>query len=296
MSEPIPTFAPHRRDVSRPSVNIPPGSWDTAAHVYGDPERFAFKPGPKPFLPDPGSTMAELLRIHGALGIDHGVLVHATSYGADHSLMFETLVQGEGRYVGVAVLSDGVSDQTARELSAAGVVGSRFNLPAWLNTPPTDDEFNRDLDRVKSLGWHAALHLDAEVIVERAELLRSIRDVDVCIDHLAHFNASTPEDHPAWDILTELLARENWWIRLSNADRGSNQESGYTDMVPIIRRFADLAPDRAVWGTDWPHVFYKKDVMVDDGDLLDLLAAAVDPATFHAVMVTNPARLYGKQA
>ncbi|GAA1511762.1 amidohydrolase family protein [Nocardioides humi] len=292
MTDSTPTFPSHRREVSRPAVEVPHGAWDTAAHVYGDPARFPFASGPKPFLPDPDSTMAELMRIHATLGIERGVLVQATSYGADHGLLREALALGEGRYVGVAVLSDDVSDDTARELTAAGVVGCRINLPGWLNTPPTDEQVLRRIERIRVLGWNVALHVDATVLVERAALLRSIDDVDVCIDHLGHFSASIEEDHPAWDVLDDLLSKENWWIRLSNADRGSDESTAYLDMVPIIRRFAEMAPGRSVWGTDWPHVFYKKDRMVDDGTLLDLLAEALDPATFHDVLVEAPRRLY----
>jgi 2-pyrone-4,6-dicarboxylate lactonase len=287
------TFAPHRRDISTPAVDVPAAAWDTAAHVYGDPLAYPLAAGPKAFLPDLGSTMDELIRVHDVLGVERGVLVHATSYGADHSLLFDTLRQGEGRYVGVAVLSDGVSDETARQLSAAGVVGSRFNMPGWLNEPPTDQEFRDRVDRLKNLGWTAALHVDADVLVERAALFRSVDQINVCIDHLGHFSGTMPEDHPAWDVVGDLLAKENWWVRLSNADRGSADSSGYHDMIPTIRRFVELSSGRAVWGTDWPHVFYRKSEMVDDGTLLDLLAEAVDPDTFREILVDNPKRLYG---
>jgi 2-pyrone-4,6-dicarboxylate lactonase len=53
------------------------------------------------------------------------------------------------------------------------------------------------------------------------------------------------------------------------------------------------APDRCVWGSDWPQVGFWG-AMPNVGELLDLLADWVpDAASRRAVLTANARRLYG---
>ncbi len=62
-------------------------------------------------------------------------------------------------------------------------------------------------------------------------------------------------------------------------------------MVPFARALVAAAPDRVLWGTDWPHT--NMATIPDDGDLADLLAAFVpDEALRRRILVDNPQRLY----
>src|SRR5919206_223606 len=55
-------------------------------------------------------------------------------------------------------------------------------------------------------------------------------------------------------MLLDLLKNENWWVGLSNGDLRSQQGEPWDDMVAFGRMFYEAAPDRCMWGTDWPHV------------------------------------------
>lgn len=283
-----------RSNVSTPKVAIPEGSWDTAAHVYGDPAIFPLAEGKKHFIPEFDATFDQLLRTHKSMGIERGVLVQATSYRNDHRALLDALSRSGGAYVGVGILSPEVTDVAAEELSRAGVRGARFNMPTWLVAdPPTDEEVTTQFARLHDLGWHAVIHVDPQVILNRRELLDQFDGVDVVIDHLGHFDSRYAEHREALDIMIGWLKRDNWWIRLSNPDRGSSQPSGYADMADLMGELVTVAPERTLWGTDWPHVFYRKPVMVDDGELLDLLALAVpDAGLRRQILVDNPDRLY----
>jgi predicted TIM-barrel fold metal-dependent hydrolase len=95
-------------------------------------------------------------------------------------------------------------------------------------------------------------------------------------------------------MLLELLARDNWGVTVSNADRLSPQETGWHDAIPFARRLVEAAPDRAIWCTDWPHVKYAKPSVPNDADLLEFLYhVAPDPVQRRKILVDNPARLFG---
>ena len=289
----IPEFPQFRSNVSAPHCVLPPGSWDTAAHVYGPLERYPLKPGPKRFRPPTAATLAALTALHDVLGIARGVLVQPTSYGSDHRALVDSLLSAKGRYVGVALVDEGISDVELADLHAAGVRGARFNLVTWLVEPMLISDVRKQADRVAELGWCTAIHVDSEVLPAREAELATIEG-QVCIDHIAHLSPASPDYAAGLAALGRLLERPNFWLRLSNVDRVSRLNSTYSDMVEHIRTVHALAPDRVVWGTDWPHVFYRKPRMVDDADLVDLLAVALAEQDLRRILVENPLRLYAR--
>jgi predicted TIM-barrel fold metal-dependent hydrolase len=83
------------------------------------------------------------------------------------------------------------------------------------------------------------------------------------------------------------------WVKLSGADRLSITGAPFHDALPIARSLAAHAPERMLWGSDWPHVNLHA-AMPDDGDLVDLIADIVpDEANRRRLLVDNPAELFG---
>ena len=99
--------------------------------------------------------------------------------------------------------------------------------------------------------------------------------------------------HPAYAVVRRLLDGGRTWMKLSGAYL--NTASGppaYADATVIAKSFAAAAPERMVWGSDWPHRGEKP--MPDDAALLDLLAEWIPDAQARVrVLVDNPAALYG---
>ena len=60
---------------------------------------------------------------------------------------------------------------------------------------------------------------------------------------------------------------------------------------PFAQRLIAAAPDRVLWGTDWPHPNVRWEP--DEADLVDLLPRFGDTAALQRLLVENPARLYG---
>jgi predicted TIM-barrel fold metal-dependent hydrolase len=179
------------------------------------------------------------------------------------------------------------------DMHAAGVRAIRCNMVRFLGRPHTPELMARLAPRVAALGWHIRVHIEPDELIEIADMLRRL-EVGVVFDHRANLDLSTEIGRHAYDCVVGLLGEGNFWVMLSNGDRTSKEGPPYRDVVPLGRSLVEAAPDRVIWGTDWPHATYKKPRMVNDGDLLDLLAEyAPDPAVRNKILVANPQALYG---
>jgi D-galactarolactone isomerase len=66
----------------------------------------------------------------------------------------------------------------------------------------------------------------------------------------------------------------------------------YADATTVARSYVQAAPERCVWGSDWPHT--GPSTKPDDAVLFDLLASwAPQEATRNRILVDNPEALYG---
>ncbi|MGI9611899.1 MAG: amidohydrolase family protein, partial [Acidimicrobiales bacterium] len=156
---------------------------------------------------------------------------------------------------------------------------------------PDLDAFWRIVERVEPFGWHIVLHFDAADLPDYTELLDRL-PCPFVIDHMARVPTAAGVDQEPFQALLELLADERAWVKISGAERlTTDGPPPYDDVVPYARALIEAAPDRVLWGTDWPHPNVRH--MPDDGDLVDLLAAfAPDESTRDQILVTNPERLY----
>ncbi|HEY3484341.1 MAG TPA: amidohydrolase family protein, partial [Ilumatobacteraceae bacterium] len=219
------------------------------------------------------------------------VFVQASCHGTDNAAMVDALVRGGGRYAGVAMIDESFSDAAIADLHAVGVRGTRFNFVAHLGGAPDLDTFWRIVDRVARRGWHVVLHFDAADIPRYVDVLGKM-PCPYLIDHMGRVPVTDGLDQEPFQALLELLRDERAWVKVSGAERlTATGAPPYDDVVPFARALIDAAPDRILWGTDWPHPNVR--AMPDDGDLVDLLAAfAPEAALRDRVLVTNPERLY----
>jgi len=168
----------------------------------------------------------------------------------------------------------------------------RFNFVRHLGGMPDLDEFHRVIDRVRALGWHVVLHLDAADVVEFDGLLKQL-PVPFIIDHMGRVPTQGGLEQPAFRQLLELAKRDTCWVKICGAERISSQGPPFTDAVPFAQALIEIAPQRILWGTDWPHPNISKH-MPNDGDLVDLIPLFAPDATTQArILVDNPQRLYG---
>ncbi len=285
------TIRPPDPSPKTPVTRLPPGATEPQSHIYGGEEKYPLKPDAL-YAPH-RLGLADAEAMHGVLGIARGVLVSATVYGTDNRCMLDGLRAGNGRWRGVAVIGDATTERELAEMNQLGVRGARCNFASFLEMTPDEGLFRRTVERIAPLGWHVVLHVMPEDLIAHQALFREVR-IPVVVDHMAHIDLEAEAGGRAFDLLVELIGRDNWWIKLSNGDRMSNAGPPYDDVVAVGRALAEAAPGRAIWGTDWPHVLYRKDWMVNDGDLVDLLARYVpDEAARNRILADNPRELYG---
>jgi 2-pyrone-4,6-dicarboxylate lactonase len=290
MREGTPTIPPPHPSPHAPTTfTPPPGACDAHCHIFGPAHRFPFATDRTYTPPDAG--FEAFVALQDRLGLSRAVFVQASCHGTDNSAMVDAIRRGAGRFAGVAMVDDSFTARDIGTLHDAGVRGTRFNFVAHLGGAPDLDEFWRVIDRVAPFGWHVVLHFDAVDLPRHAELLDRM-PVPYVIDHMARVDAAAGLDQEPFQRLLALLGDERAWVKISGPERlTAGGAPPYDDVVPFARALIAAAPDRILWGTDWPHPNVRH--TPDDGDLVDLLTAfAPDEVTRHRILVTNPERLY----
>ncbi|WP_305076536.1 amidohydrolase family protein [Methylobacterium sp.] len=277
--------APHPRGPTR--FTVPAGAVDTHAHVIGLPPAYPFVAA-RSYTP-PEAAAGSYLAMLDATGLTHGVLIQVSVHGTDNRLMVETLRAHPRRLRGIAVVPLGLPETELASLKEAGVVGLRLNVLYGGGVGFEAVEAYGALCR--EMGWHLQFLIDARSLPPLAGRLSRL-PVPFCIDHMGHFPTSCGVGDEGFRTLVSLV-RDGAWVKLSGAYRNSVAGPPYADTVPFARALHQAAPERCVWGSDWPHVAHWGPMM-NVRDLLDLLAEWVpDEADRHRVLVENPARLYG---
>lgn len=285
----IPTCKGPDPDTRTPRFRPPPGAVDAHCHIFGPGDVFPYAPD-RAYTP-PDAPYEGLVALHRTLGIDRAVIVHASCHGSDMAVTLDGIARAGGAMRGVAVVDPGVTEAELARLDAGGIRGVRFNFVRHLGGMPDMAFFERVLAMIEPMGWHVVLHLDAEDVVELAPRIAAIR-IPFVIDHMGRVKARLGVEQRPFAQLLELMRNPLAWVKICGAERVSSTGAPFRDAVPFAQALVAAAPDRVLWGTDWPHPNIAGD-MPNDGDLVDLLAEAVpDEATRTRIMVDNPQRLY----
>ena len=285
-----PTIAPPDHNPKKPQLKLPPLACDSHFHVFGPHRKFPYAPD-RPFTPA-DAPKEDLFRLHELLGFQRGVFVQSTCHGSDHAALIDLLDAGQGRYRGVALLKPGMPAAEIERLDEAGVRGVRlhFYFP-HLGGPMPRGDMRAIIASVEPHGWHIAMHLGGHGVLEQYEFITSI-EAAVVIDHIGRIDVSEGRYGETFSALRRLLDRGNVWVKLSGTDRITKQKYPYADAVPFARDLAGHAPERVVWGTDWPHPNHT--AVPNDGELVDLIAQiAPDARTRQLMLVDNPTKLFG---
>jgi predicted TIM-barrel fold metal-dependent hydrolase len=272
----------------KPAFLLPRGAYDTHVHIWGPFDRFPLNKG-APYTP-PERTRDDLVALHERLGIDRAVIVQTTVYKADNRAMLDGIAQSNGRWRGVALIDESFDDAAFRALHEGGVRGVRFGFVKHLGGVPDLALVRRTAARIAPMGWHLVLHLDAGNIPDFLDFFGEF-SLPVVVDHMGRVPVRDGLDQTPFRLLLELLKRPNWWVKVSGAERISETGPPFADAVPFAQRLIAAAPDRVLWGTDWPHPNVRWEP--DEADLVDLLPSFADAAALQQVLVDNPARLYG---
>jgi 2-pyrone-4,6-dicarboxylate lactonase len=291
----IEKYAGAARPAAPPAEPLPAMSCDCHLHVFGDPAEFPDR-NPNPVHASRQASFEDALRMHAAVGFRRGVLVQPANYTTDHSYLAEALARmPRGHYRAIGIMDDTVTDAELARLHAAGMRGVRFNFVRMFKMAPSPRLLQRSIDRIRHYGWYIKIFIGPEELPDAIETLRAITAVPVVIDHMARLKPAEGAREVAHGLVLDLLRRENFWVLLSNGVRMSAQTSGWHDVVPIGQALHAAAPDRCLFGTDWPHTHsHNEGGGPPESDLIALLYRFLpDAAARQAVLVDNPARLHG---
>lgn len=270
-----------------PSWASPPLGCDCHFHIFGPYDRFPLDPG-RHYDPQ-AALIPAYERVARALGLTRMVVVQPSVYGTDNRCTLDAATRfGLDRARVIAVVDPGISDAALRALHDGGTRGLRFNLVSGNGAPL--EALEAMARRIAPFGWHLQLYTSGAVLAEIAPRLVTL-PVEVVIDHMGGVRASEGTDAPGFQALLRLLGSGRAWVKLC----GYRISAGppFADVAPFAAALLAVAPERCVWGTDWPHPSLTA-WMPEDGALFDLLGAwAPDDATRRRVLVDNPARLYG---
>jgi predicted TIM-barrel fold metal-dependent hydrolase len=274
---------PFTAGTDRPRLPVPAGAVDCHHHIYA--AEAPVTPGTHAHAE---ATLADHARLLARLGVARHVLVQPSTYGFDNRLHLRALAEaGKARARMVAVVPPDADEAELRAMAAAGVAGARANLVQGIPLTPADvAPLSR---RLAAFGWHLQVFAHARTIAELAPVLRA-SPCPVVFDHFAQLPLRDWQSHPAWEVVSGLLLDGRGWVKLSSPY--SLEQRDPLAVRDLARALVALAPQRLVWGTNWPHP--NAETPPDDAALLDALADwAPDPATRKAILVDNPARLYG---
>ena len=282
-------FDPHPR---KPRVATPRSACDCHAHICGPIERHPYSER-RVYTP-PDAPLAAYRHMLDRLGVERAVLVQPSVYGSDNAVMLQAMANMGERCRGVAVVDDDISDAELARLHAAGVRGVRVNVVdvAVAKGVIAMAPLARLASRIKPHGWHVEFLMHAD---EFPDLDRTFADfpVDIVLGHLGYMRSDKGVGEPGFQALLRLMRRGRAWVKLTGPYRISTQALPHRDTIPYAHALLAAAPERVVWGSDWPHVMVKG-AMPNDGDLMDLLPDWVpDASVREQVLVRNPAKLYG---
>jgi 2-pyrone-4,6-dicarboxylate lactonase len=273
-------------DGRKPAFTPPPLACDAHCHVFGPAAVFPYAPERR-YTPEDAPKEA-LAALHARLGLTRAVIVQASCHGLDNRAMLDCIASDPARYRGVSIGDDSLRERDYAALQDGGVRGVRFNFVKHLGGAPDMAAFHRVIDRIRPLGWHVVLHLDAPDIDAFALLIAAL-PVTAVIDHMGRTPAMLGVSQAPFRTLLELARRDHVWVKVSGAERIA--EPPFTTAVPFARALMQAIPDRVMWGTDFPHPNLKHEV--DEADLVDMLPDYGDAVALRKLLVDNPARLYG---
>lgn len=281
---------PFSAGTDRPKTKMPPDACDAHIHIFST--RF---PASAHWKGEPvvDSDVAAYRLFQKRIGTSRAVVVTPSTYGTDNRATLDGVAQMGSSARAVAVVDLDISEGELKNMAAQGAVGIRVNFvtpQSWGLT--TAERLEAMARKVQPLGWHVQVYMTGDQIADLESVLARL-PTPLVIDHLARLPPDQGVNHRAFATVRRLFDGGKTWMKLSGAYL--NTASGppaYADASAVAKAFARAAPERMVWGSDWPHRGEKH--MPDDANLFDLLARwAPDEGARHKILVDNPAQLYG---
>jgi 2-pyrone-4,6-dicarboxylate lactonase len=273
----------------KPKLKAPIGACDSHIHLFGPSDKYPFA-DISPYT-SRDALPEDLFALQDILGLSTAVIVSPGGYSRDYTMLADVLTKYPERFRGIALMPDDAPSAEFARLGKLGVRGLRMMSAKRGNHVPHLNPANAA--RAHEHGWHVQFYPEGTDIVEYADQLLALPN-DIVLDHFASIPAAGGVDQPAVKAVLRMLDTGRVWLKLSGPMRCTPGDFPYAPVTALAQAFVKHAPQRMVWGSDWPHVNLNNRAMPNDGDLLDLLAEWVpDEAVRNRILVQNANELYG---
>lgn len=224
------------------------------------------------------------------------VFTQPSVYGTDNSAILDGMAalnaETPHRARCVIAITMETSEKELARLDAAGVRGVRLNTDNKGGMPIELSEISDLVSKIAPFGWHIEFLFPGKDILDLMPVFGALK-IPMSIGHFAYQPATASIGAPGFKALLELMRRGNTWMKISGANRVSATDlPPYDDVKPMARALVEAAPNRIMWGTDWPHP-NKYIANPDDGDLVDAFGDWItDHDLRRKIMVETPAKFY----
>lgn len=281
-------------DEGEPAFRAPPLSCDCHFHVFGPAARYPY--GSDLRYPPPLAPLDDYLALARRLGFERFVFVQPSAYGRDNNCMLDAMREVGAPCRGIVDIDENIPDAELARLHAAGVRGVRVNVspvkpPAAGFAATMLARIERLHARCAELGWQLDFLTPGWLTSELMGTLKKLQ-VDFTLAHMGMFLARNGVDQPGFQQLLDLLrhGEGRCWVKLTGVYRMS-VDPGFADAAPLARALIEAAPDRIIWGSDYPHLSFAD--KVGSVELFNLLGQwAPDDAARRKILVDNPQRLF----
>jgi D-galactarolactone isomerase len=270
-------------------LKAPAGACDCHHHIY-DAARFPPVQAGGEIVPN--ARVEEFRMLQKRIGTTRNVVVTPRAYVTDNRVTLDAIARLGANARGVAVIHPTVTDVDLKMLADGGIRGIRFSITDPRNASTSIEMIEPLSRRVNALGWHVQINMTADQIVAAEDLWNRLTSA-IVFDHMGHVPQPAGLGHPVFNVIRRLVDKGRTWVKLSvTNDNTKDGPPGYADITRVAQAYVKAAPERMVWGSNWPHPNEKN--KPDDAALFDLLAKwSPYEATRRRILVENPAALYG---
>ncbi len=270
-------------------LKAPAGACDCHHHIY-DAARFPpVEPGGAII---PNARVEEYQMLQRRIGTGRDIIVTPMAYVTDNRVTLDAIKRLGPNARGVAVVHPSVTDAELKMLNDGGIRGIRFSIAEGRKGATSIDMIEPLSKRISALGWHVQINMGADQIAAAADLWNRLPSA-IVFDHMGHVPQPAGMSHPVYNVVRRLVDKGRTWVKLSvTYDNTKDGPPGYADITKVAQAYIKAAPERMVWGSNWPHP--NETTKPDDAMLFDLMLKwAPDEKTRHRILVENPAALYG---
>lgn len=273
-----------------PKTALPPGATDCHIHLF-DSAKYSAQPGGPAAPAD--ARVDHYAQVQAWLGLDRVVITQGNAYQTDNRCLLDGLTHFGDKARGVVAIDPHVPDNELEAMWQQGVRAARImNL---LQGPVGLDQMLEVNARVHPFGWSLIVQFDGREMLEHLDRLMQIKG-NFVIDHTGKFLEPVTTDSAEFRALLALMDRGNCYVKLAGCYETSRSGfPDYQDMAALSCALLRHAPDRVIWGSNWPHnMAHSAATYPDDVHLLDkVMEWCGSDEVVQKVFVDNPAQLYG---